>query len=198
MQVLDRTGVGTLWSICKVKFALAGHTHSWSQISGAPSTATRWPSWGEVTGKPELKNWSDTKAYIDSSLALSGGGIMIHTFNFTTQNKTIKLDESRDGIVLMIIDASDGIEDYCTLDASEFMARKAGNSLIFIKAISGINQVVVKTNEPGIQYTETFGSNHYNNGYGSVTSIELTKLHFGIVISKGGSDGSVAYYITGS
>ena len=28
MQVLDRTGVGTLWSICKVKFALAGHTHS--------------------------------------------------------------------------------------------------------------------------------------------------------------------------
>lgn len=28
MQVLDRTGVGTLWSICKAKFALAGHTHS--------------------------------------------------------------------------------------------------------------------------------------------------------------------------
>lgn len=28
MQVLDRAGVGTLWSICKVKFALAGHTHS--------------------------------------------------------------------------------------------------------------------------------------------------------------------------
>ena len=28
MQVLDRAGVGTLWSICKTKFALAGHTHS--------------------------------------------------------------------------------------------------------------------------------------------------------------------------
>lgn len=41
MQVLDRTGVGTLWSICKTKFALAGHTHSWSQISGAPATATK-------------------------------------------------------------------------------------------------------------------------------------------------------------
>lgn len=51
MQVLDRAGVGTLWSICKTKFALAGHTHSWSQISGAPATATRWPSWGEVTSK---------------------------------------------------------------------------------------------------------------------------------------------------
>ena len=40
MQVLDRTGVGTLWSICKVKFALADHTHSWSQISGVPTATT--------------------------------------------------------------------------------------------------------------------------------------------------------------
>lgn len=73
MQVLDRTGVGTLWSICKTKFALAGHTHSWSQISGAPATATRWPSWVEVTGKPDLKNWSETKSYIDSKAASLGG-----------------------------------------------------------------------------------------------------------------------------
>lgn len=73
MQVLDRTGVGTLWSICKTKFALAGHTHNWSQISGAPATATRWPSWGEVTGKPDLKNWSETKSYIDSKATSSGG-----------------------------------------------------------------------------------------------------------------------------
>lgn len=28
MQVLDRAGVGTLWSICKTKFALSGHTHT--------------------------------------------------------------------------------------------------------------------------------------------------------------------------
>lgn len=32
--------------------ANSSHTHSWSQISGAPATANRWPSWGEVTGKP--------------------------------------------------------------------------------------------------------------------------------------------------
>lgn len=73
MQVLDRTGVGTLWSICKTKFALVGHTHNWSQISGVPATATRWPSWGEVTGKPELKSWSETKSYIDNKAASSGG-----------------------------------------------------------------------------------------------------------------------------
>lgn len=28
MQFLDRTGVGTLWSMCKTKFALSGHTHN--------------------------------------------------------------------------------------------------------------------------------------------------------------------------
>ena len=29
-----------------------GHTHPWSQITGAPATATRWPAWTEVTAKP--------------------------------------------------------------------------------------------------------------------------------------------------
>lgn len=53
--------------------ANSSHTHSWSQISGAPATATRWPSWGEVTSKPDLKNWSETKSYIDNKAASSGG-----------------------------------------------------------------------------------------------------------------------------
>ena len=53
--------------------ANSSHTHSWSQISGAPATATRWPSWGEVTSKPDLKNWSETKSYIDSKTASSSG-----------------------------------------------------------------------------------------------------------------------------
>ena len=72
--------------------ANSSHTHSWSQISGTPATATRWPSWGEVTGKPsyftpishthdwsqvtgkpDLKNWNETKSYIDNKTASSGG-----------------------------------------------------------------------------------------------------------------------------
>lgn len=67
--------------------ANSSHTHSWSQISGAPATATRWPSWGEVTGKPgsftpsshthdwsqitgkpDIKSWSETKSYIDNKV----------------------------------------------------------------------------------------------------------------------------------
>lgn len=35
MQFLDRAGVGTLWSICKEKFALTGHTHNYAG-SGSP------------------------------------------------------------------------------------------------------------------------------------------------------------------
>ena len=76
MQVLDRTGVGTLWSICKTKFALAGHTHSWSQISGAPATATRWTSWGEVTGKPTMPtNITATKAQV---VTISGSTVTVN------------------------------------------------------------------------------------------------------------------------
>jgi hypothetical protein len=33
-------------------FALAVHGHTWAEVSGKPATATRWPSFGEVTGKP--------------------------------------------------------------------------------------------------------------------------------------------------
>lgn len=33
-------------------FPPSSHTHDWAEITGAPSTATRWPTWSEVTGKP--------------------------------------------------------------------------------------------------------------------------------------------------
>ena len=81
--------------------ANSSHTHSWSQISGTPDTATRWPSWGEVTGKPgsftpsshthdwsqvtgkpELKNWSDIKAYIDNKFSSSSGVKRIINIDF--------------------------------------------------------------------------------------------------------------------
>lgn len=141
--------------------------------------------------------WKQIKAYIDSKLAPSGGGIMIHSFNFTPQNKILKLDESRDGIVLIRLSKSGfnpGDNENCVLDASEFMARKAGNSLIFIQTISYEYGVNIKTNDGGIQYTQTYGYN-YSNGAGSSMSISLMGIHFGIIISEGGSNGSIAYYI---
>ena len=38
MQILDRTGVGTLWSICKTKFALKDHSHNYLPLSGGTLT----------------------------------------------------------------------------------------------------------------------------------------------------------------
>lgn len=41
----------------RMKYALdkksdTGHTHTWAQVTGQPATATRWPTFAEVTGKP--------------------------------------------------------------------------------------------------------------------------------------------------
>lgn len=49
-------------------------TADWSQVANKPTTATRWPSWGEITSKPELKNWSETKSYIDSKVSSANSG----------------------------------------------------------------------------------------------------------------------------
>ena len=32
--------------------AAASHTHPWAQVTGQPATATRWPTWAEVSSKP--------------------------------------------------------------------------------------------------------------------------------------------------
>lgn len=45
MQFLDRTGVGTLWSMCKIKFALAYHTHdSLDAVGNEQISATAYSS----------------------------------------------------------------------------------------------------------------------------------------------------------
>ena len=114
--------------------ANSSHTHSWSQISGAPATATRWPSWGEVTGKPgsftpsshthdwsqvtgkpELKNWSETKAYIDSKFSSASGVKRIINIDFiSTRAPETIFDYS--GIRLCSeIKAQSGDPIYCTV-----------------------------------------------------------------------------------
>lgn len=35
-------------------FAAASHRHAWSEIDNKPATATRWPSWAEVTDRPTI------------------------------------------------------------------------------------------------------------------------------------------------
>lgn len=67
--------------------ANSSHTHIWSQVTGAPSTATRWPSWGEVTGKPSSFTPSShthddryyTESEINSKLAAKAVNITLAT-----------------------------------------------------------------------------------------------------------------------
>ena len=40
------------WSLAEIGAAEASHTHPWAEVTGAPTTATRWPTWSEVTSKP--------------------------------------------------------------------------------------------------------------------------------------------------
>ena len=41
MKLLDEKGLETVWSTCKVKFALAGHTHNYagSESAGGPANS---------------------------------------------------------------------------------------------------------------------------------------------------------------
>lgn len=61
--------------------ANSSHTHPWAQVTGQPATATRWPTWSEVTSKPSLVETSRT---ISAGNGLSGGGSL-------ASNRTISL-----------------------------------------------------------------------------------------------------------
>lgn len=63
-------------------------TADWSQVASKPATATRWPSWGEVTGKPELKSWSETKSYIDDKVSnANSNSLSMFTIHGYLQNQ---------------------------------------------------------------------------------------------------------------
>ncbi|MGL6336898.1 prophage tail fiber N-terminal domain-containing protein [Aeromonas jandaei] len=53
------------WPTLKeVGAAAESHTHQWSQLVGVPTYATRWPSWSEVTNKPALAAANHTHPYM--------------------------------------------------------------------------------------------------------------------------------------
>jgi hypothetical protein len=73
-------------------FTPSAHTHAWGDItSGVPDTATRWPSWSEVTSKPTSKTaWGQT--YLDSSsnfASISGDMSSVGNISFAASGKNI-------------------------------------------------------------------------------------------------------------
>lgn len=69
MQFLDRTGVGTLWSICKEKFALTGHTHNYAG-SGSPGGSAN-----SAIGVVDYNNTDKTIQIGYSGAGISGDNI---------------------------------------------------------------------------------------------------------------------------
>ena len=63
----------------------------WSGVENKPETATRWPSWSEVTSKPDtFAPSSHTHSYLPlSGGTLAGQGIVLLTINNTSNNATI-------------------------------------------------------------------------------------------------------------
>lgn len=64
-----RTGILSTWNSWKrVAFSDEIPTSmAWGNITGAPATATRWPSWSEVTGKPSFATVATSGSYNDLS-----------------------------------------------------------------------------------------------------------------------------------
>ena len=158
--------------------ANSSHTHSWSQISGAPVTATRWPSWGEVTGKPgsftpsshthdwsqitgkpDLKNWSETKSYIDNKVDSAS--------NIVTLKEYLQKQLDQFGLKVGCGVVSDKIDRTCyqafETGASETVNKYIYDSVSNIKLDTETN-VSTKLNGVSIYYDIVFDKYFYDSG----------------------------------
>ena len=94
MQFLDRTGVGTLWSMCKTKFALAGHTHNYAG-SGSPGGSAN-----SAIGVVDYNNTDKTIQIGYSGAGISGDDIKyIAGYTYGGGNVDAKIkDVSKDAL----------------------------------------------------------------------------------------------------
>ncbi|WP_323950253.1 phage tail-collar fiber domain-containing protein [Aeromonas caviae] len=88
------TGAWTPWTrdyntgnkptLAELGAAAASHTHPWSQLTGIPAYASRWPSWGEVTDKPATMTPSaHTHTAAQGNADVVAGGVgQIGTYGF--------------------------------------------------------------------------------------------------------------------
>lgn len=169
--------------------ANSSHTHSWSQISGAPATATRWPSWGEVTGKPgsftpsshthdwsqitgkpDLKNWSETKSYIDNKVDSAS--------NIVTLKEYLQKQLDQFGLKVGCGVVSDKIDRTC-YQAFETGASDTVNKYIYdtvnnIKLDTETN-ISTKLNGSSIYYDIVFDKYFYYSGKFYDNNFQLLK-----------------------
>jgi hypothetical protein len=51
--------------------AITGVSHSWDELTGIPTTASRWPTWDEITSKPAgFSDGVDNAGFTDCTICL--------------------------------------------------------------------------------------------------------------------------------
>ena len=68
MKLLDEKGLETVWATCKVKFALAGHTHKLSQLTNDKGFVTGSVSGNTITINGVSTTWTNTWRGIQDNL----------------------------------------------------------------------------------------------------------------------------------
>ncbi|MFQ2769437.1 phage tail protein [Aeromonas caviae] len=71
-------------TLAELGAAAASHSHPWSQLTGIPTYASRWPSWAEVTGKPgTMPPSAHTHTAAQGNADVVAGGVgQIGTYGF--------------------------------------------------------------------------------------------------------------------
>lgn len=67
-------------------YAPSGHTHHWAQVTGQPATATRWPTFAEVSGKPLTDDEITKLKALLATVTVSGTAV---TFSDTVNAKDV-------------------------------------------------------------------------------------------------------------
>lgn len=169
--------------------ANSSHTHSWSQISGTPATATRWPSWGEVTGKPgsftpsshthdwsqitgkpDIKSWDETKSYVDNKVNSAS--------NFVTLKEYLQKQLDQFGLKVGCGVVSDKIDRTCyqsfETGASETVNKYIYDTVNNIKLDTETN-ISTELNNSGMYNDIVFDKYFYDSGEFYDNNFQLLK-----------------------
>lgn len=92
-------------------FAPSAHGHVWADVTGAPATATRWPSWLEVTDKPSTFTPS---SHTHAAADITAGTFVDARIPALAISKTTGLQAALDGKALANLSNANGIiPDVC-------------------------------------------------------------------------------------
>lgn len=160
---------------------------AWAQVSGAPATATRWPSWSEVTSKPTFGTAAAADVVTSGTDATAGRLLKVGYMGLGTTIPTSKTLATTDQI------PTGGLSGFVVMtEDGDFTAPVTGNYLIELQGGGG------KGGNGGRGYKNgTNGGGGGGGGGGSgelvATVVSLTKnTTYSLVLGRNGDDTTFA------